>query len=338
MARRWDHIYSCHKQNLKCEYGFAELCLQCDKWIVEIDRWEEHCQQHIDDYENLPIQFNQVKYRHTPATAAFCMFCLFDQGLKASVRYKQWPNVHYWKLHNHHHFAELEAVMENERTTNKSLACRDPRCHGLFESLDEFKYHCQDYHSYLELSPHRPGKSCTSIKRSANLTNNENRIEFVHETVESLSVPQIMILPGEAAQNKRKRGRPKKSIVTSAASQPDNADDDSVRRRGRGNRSEETRRIRKLGRSHTRRRGNRYRTLSTDSSYSSTSSHDDELPNLDPGVYLESSDNETESDPSSDYELIQPGDYWVSSKRRKLDKQRPLLNMSKTKPQVVIYV
>ncbi|KAG9242201.1 hypothetical protein BJ878DRAFT_388715, partial [Calycina marina] len=105
---RWDHIFRCRTMRLENKHGFAELCLQCDKWITNDIEWENHCQQHVDNYEELPAQFNQIKYRYTPATAAQCMFCLFNPKLLAPIRYKQYKNIHYWKEHLNNHFLELE--------------------------------------------------------------------------------------------------------------------------------------------------------------------------------------------------------------------------------------
>src|SRR5439155_19208955 len=118
-------------------------------------------QAHLDDCETLPAQFNQIKFRYTPATAAQCPFCLFNPTLSATVRFKQFMNTHYWKEHVNKHFVELKKDHHQDLDKDKAVPCPDPRCGLSFDSVDALQYHCQDSHS-LNLAKFIPCRSDTS--------------------------------------------------------------------------------------------------------------------------------------------------------------------------------
>ena len=62
VADRWEHIYHCHKTDLKSRYDFAELCFQCNKWIIIETEWFEHCQCHLNNLKTLSVQCNSLVF------------------------------------------------------------------------------------------------------------------------------------------------------------------------------------------------------------------------------------------------------------------------------------
>jgi hypothetical protein len=83
IAKRWDHVCRCKELSLKKEFGVAQLCFQCDEWIAGRERWDEHCERHVEHLAGLPVQVNPFTFRYTLAAAGQCIFCLFDSGLPA---------------------------------------------------------------------------------------------------------------------------------------------------------------------------------------------------------------------------------------------------------------
>jgi carbonic anhydrase len=75
------------------EYGFAELCFQCDVWVTDKDKWRTHYQTHLDDIATLPFLFNPLKFRKTLATAGLCPWCVFNPALDPEIRLKQFPHA-----------------------------------------------------------------------------------------------------------------------------------------------------------------------------------------------------------------------------------------------------
>lgn len=149
----------------------------------------------------LPAQFNQLKYRYTPATAYLCMFCLFNPKLPATTRFKQYKNAHYWKEHNNRHFLELEEEREQSLDGSKSVPCPDPRCGLAFDSVDDLRYHSQDVHccDLLKFTPRGSATSRTLLKEDPNSPSistsldEETQLDFVNETVETL--PSLCVRP-----------------------------------------------------------------------------------------------------------------------------------------------
>lgn len=345
--------------HLENKHGFAELCLQCDKWITDAVEWQNHCQQHVDNYEELPAQFNQIKYRYTPATAAQCMFCLFNPKLLATIRYKQYKNIHYWKEHLNNHFLELELAHISTIDEAKAVPCPDPRCSLAFGSVNELRYHSQDAHccDLQKFTPRastnralsKKGPNCFSVPTGLD---EKTRMNFVNETVETIpSLCLEPIAPKDDTGIKRKRGRPRKQCVKSSEeprSPSRKSEPGAKTKRGRPRKygskpSQASPPIvqQKLGIKVTRGRPRRrYSASSSVSSYRSASSQSHDVPYLESEDELEISTNESESD--SDYVFVESsesffpqGGYWVSNKRRR--KNSHVVLSTRATPQVVIH-
>lgn len=329
-------------------------------WITDAVEWQDHCQKHVDNYVELPAQFNQLKYRYTPATAYLCMFCLFNPELPATTRFKQYKNAHYWKEHHHRHFLELEKELEQTHDGSKSVLCPDPRCGLAFDSVDDLRYHSQDSHccDLLKFSPRGSARSRALSKEDTKSqsvstgSDNETQMDFINETVETL--PSLCLEPFPPEDDtgiKRKRGRPRKLCAVSSGgsgSPAPKGKPSAKSKRGRprmyGSKPSlaSPSMVRgKLGSKETRGRPRRrYSASSTGSSYRSASSQSDDVPYLESENELETSDNESESE--SDYVFVESsgsyfpqGGYWVSSKRRR--KGSHWVAPSRAMPQVVIY-
>ena len=91
------------------EYGFAELCFQCDVWVTDKAEWRTHCQTHLDDIATLPFLFNPLTFRKTLAAAGQYPWCAFNPALDPEIRFKQFPYAQPWKEHINEHFTDLES-------------------------------------------------------------------------------------------------------------------------------------------------------------------------------------------------------------------------------------
>ena len=96
---RWDHVYRCYKADLEQQYGFAQLCFQCDEWVTSGANWHEHCQSHLNDLETLPVQCNPLMFRQTYAAAGQCLFYLFNTKRSATERFYQFTVKRNWRDH-----------------------------------------------------------------------------------------------------------------------------------------------------------------------------------------------------------------------------------------------
>jgi hypothetical protein len=177
-AKRWSHVFKCYTGFLKKEHGFAELCYQCDEWITDANKWQEHCEDHLARIDTLPVQFHQIKYRYTPATICQCIYCLFNTKLPATERWKQFKDKNYWKWHTGEHIQEEEnKEYARDRDESKAIPCPDPRCDLLFESGDWLRYHLQDAHCIEADS--KPGVVLDE-------SDNKLKVEFLNETIDTL--------------------------------------------------------------------------------------------------------------------------------------------------------
>ena len=167
VGNRWNHVYRCYKTELENEHGFAELCFQCDEWMTSGQRWQKHCQHHLNNLESLPIQCNPLVFRQTVATAGYCLFCLFDPNLPPTKRFYQFLIKQSWKEHLHSHFWQLEKEYDRlkESVESKAAPCPDPRCALSFDSLGDLKYHCQDVHC-VEQIKRDPAKKRGRMRQS----------------------------------------------------------------------------------------------------------------------------------------------------------------------------
>jgi hypothetical protein len=197
------------------EYGFAELCFQCDVWVTDKAEWRTHCQTHLDDIATLPFLFNPLTFRKTLAAAGQCPWCAFNPALDPEVRFKQFPYGQPWKEHINEHFTDLESEEQScgGPDESKSFQCPDTRCGLSFDSVQDLRYHCHDSQG-IDLIKFTPLKSRArgkkrSVEASSGPESKKRRIDFVNETVETLSSPDRLI-PEDEAGGKPRRGRPRK--------------------------------------------------------------------------------------------------------------------------------
>ena len=197
------------------EYGFAELCFQCDVWVTDKAQWRTHCQTHLDDIATLPFLFNPLNFRKTLTAAGLCPWCAFNPALDPEIRLKQFPYAQPWKEHINKHFTDLESEEQSCEGPDerKTFQCPDTRCGLSFDSVQDLRYHCHDSQG-IDLIKFAPLKNSARGKRrsvgaSSGPESKKRRIDFVNETVETLSSPDRLI-PEDEAAGKPRRGRPRK--------------------------------------------------------------------------------------------------------------------------------
>jgi hypothetical protein len=197
------------------EYGFAELCFQCDVWVTDKGKWRTHCQTHLDDIATLPFLFNPLTFRRTLAAAGQCPWCAFNPALDPEIRFKQFPYAQPWKEHINEHFTDLESEEQScgGPDESKTFQCPDTRCGLSFDSVQDLRYHCHcsqgiDLIKFTPLKSRARGKK-RSVEASRGPESKKRRIDFVNETVETLSSPDRLI-PEDEAGGKPRRGRPRK--------------------------------------------------------------------------------------------------------------------------------
>ena len=164
---RWDHIYRCYQADLEQQYKFAQLCFQCDEWVTSGASWYEHCQDHLNNLETLPVQCNPLMFRQTPATAGQCLFCLFDTKRSATERFHQFTTKRNWRDHLQKHFRHLQETYDGAQMKGESnvIVCPDLRCGLSFKSMVDFQCHCQDIHSVDKIKL-EPARKRRRIKKS----------------------------------------------------------------------------------------------------------------------------------------------------------------------------
>ncbi len=130
VANRWEHVYCCHKTDLESKYDFAELCFQCNKWIIIEVRWFEHCQCHLNNFEMPSVQCNSLVFHWTLTTAGQCLFCLFNLNLSLSKQFHQFLIKQSWEKHLQEHFWQLEKKYNQflKLSENKTVSCPDLWC------------------------------------------------------------------------------------------------------------------------------------------------------------------------------------------------------------------
>jgi len=126
----WRHILECHKASQTYIYGFAELFFLCNSWVYDKNKWEKHCQWHIDNIATFPVWIDPLMYDGVLAVAGFCEFCVINSRLPASDRMHQFTWRHHWQDYYERHFHDLKFERK----------CR----HQSFDSDIELRFHLQD--------------------------------------------------------------------------------------------------------------------------------------------------------------------------------------------------
>jgi hypothetical protein len=136
----WKHVYTCYKSSCEKVSGFAELCFLCHECVFGSEAWEANCEEHLHNLETFPIFCDPLTHGGVLATAGYCLFCLTDTRLPASLRLKQFMNRGKWLAHIHKHIRRLDP--------NKPVKCPHPQtyCATLFNSVKLLQFHLQDAH------------------------------------------------------------------------------------------------------------------------------------------------------------------------------------------------
>ncbi len=127
-AKRWRHIYGCYKKKLVTSSGFAEFCFQCSEWILSEEKWNNHCQDHLQTPGTLPFQCNIFVYGGALVCPGYCPFCLGDTALPATTRLYQFLDRAKWKMHVDEHITMLDCSRWVQCSHSR------PQCVGSFES------------------------------------------------------------------------------------------------------------------------------------------------------------------------------------------------------------
>jgi hypothetical protein len=144
VTKKWIHIYDYYKAKQQRQLGFAELCFHCEEWVTSEESWREHCQLHLNEIQNLPVQCSPLSWRYTLATAGYCLFCLYDGLKSATERFDQFTVKREWWNHVQEHLQHLEEWVKFNG--DFVITCPDPRCGLAFKSTIDLRLHCQDVH------------------------------------------------------------------------------------------------------------------------------------------------------------------------------------------------
>lgn len=135
-------MYECSKHYNEKQFGFAEFCFRCSKWITSKTDWEAHCQAHIDNFD-LPSRCDPVKFRNATACAGYCIGCWAKKWLPAAERLQQYPERPKWQEHISRCIPEFIASLPN----NDSIPCPHLLCPVMLHSESDLWYHIGDIHS-----------------------------------------------------------------------------------------------------------------------------------------------------------------------------------------------
>ncbi|KAJ4507506.1 hypothetical protein HRR83_004084 [Exophiala dermatitidis] len=232
----WKHIYTCHKQYLSETNGFAELCSLCNRWIVGLDAWEQHCQSHLVAPQTIPIQCDPLIYGGTLGAFGYCPICLGNTELLARDRMQQFTRPDYWMSHVTKCTEELD-----RRST---AGCSIPWCDIPCENALSRRYHLQDVHcAQFNKGLKRSAQDVTaedvdeipSCKRGRKTLNNKltagpvdssistEKYQFIDETPETTKPPNSTAVHPRAIGKLRKKQSSAKqpnSLVPTVVSPP----------------------------------------------------------------------------------------------------------------------
>lgn len=129
-------MYKCRQKTYRHKYGFAEICFECDTWILSPFEWERHCQGHLDSPTDL-LRCDPLLHQNTPVKSGWCPFCLGRHRLRPSQKMKGYLDRSIWYKHIKDHLKGL-----------KSFNCDHPACCKTFENTEELQYHLTDVHCW----------------------------------------------------------------------------------------------------------------------------------------------------------------------------------------------
>lgn len=235
-APSWKHIYTCYKQYLSETNGFAELCSLCNRWIVGLDAWEQHCQSHLVAPQTIPIQCDPLIDGGTLGAFGYCPICLGNTELLARDRMQQFTRLDYWMSH------VTKCTEELDRRS--AAGCSIPWCDIPCENALSRRYHLQDVHcAQFNKGLKRSAQDVTvedvdeipSCKRGRKTLNNKltagpvdssistEKCQFIDETPETTKPPNSTAVQSRAIGKLRKKQSSAKqpnSLVPTVVSPP----------------------------------------------------------------------------------------------------------------------
>ncbi|KIW79865.1 hypothetical protein Z517_06480 [Fonsecaea pedrosoi CBS 271.37] len=158
---RWKHIYWCSKGHHTKQFGFAEFCFRCSRWITNENDWEIHCQTHIDNLD-VPLRCDPVTFRHAVACTGYCCGCLRKVGRPAAVRMQQYPDRGIWQRHISGCIPEYVASLNSK----DYFPCPHLLCSTVLFSESGLWHHLEDFHGTPK--PQRTQKRQRSPDQSVN--------------------------------------------------------------------------------------------------------------------------------------------------------------------------
>jgi Chromo (CHRromatin Organisation MOdifier) domain len=135
-------VYRCSKDYNEKQFGFAEFCFRCSRWITSGIDWEAHCQDHIKNLD-LPFRCDPVNFRHATACAGYCSACLGKEWLPAAVRMQQFQDRPSW----HKHISECIPAYVANLDNKDSIPCPHLLCSMVLYSESDLWNHLGDNHS-----------------------------------------------------------------------------------------------------------------------------------------------------------------------------------------------
>ncbi|KAL2812348.1 hypothetical protein BDW59DRAFT_176992 [Aspergillus cavernicola] len=118
---------------------FARYCFECDFWCNKRAKWSQHCQEHLDNPEEL-LRCDLIMFHNVPVKAALCPFCMGDTFLGAALQMDQFLDSPKWWDH-------VESHLEQKART-KDFHCCHPACDIRFDSIKVLRFHLEDVHHY----------------------------------------------------------------------------------------------------------------------------------------------------------------------------------------------
>ncbi|TLS25962.1 hypothetical protein PpBr36_06827 [Pyricularia pennisetigena] len=148
VSQRWLHIYRCFEKRFKADYTFAKFCFLCSHWVTDKQKWEHHCQKHIEDGDT-PFRCDPVVFRYAYACAGYCPVHLGRTDLLASERMTTYIDSKVWRLHI------SQCVTDHIKTGLQSdgLKCPHPDCFAPVDSEESLWCHLKDIHSVENAQP-----------------------------------------------------------------------------------------------------------------------------------------------------------------------------------------
>ncbi|EEQ87177.1 uncharacterized protein BDCG_02297 [Blastomyces dermatitidis ER-3] len=196
---KWRHIYQCLKKSLQKLHGFSSLCFICHQWFTDKTEFEQHCQDHLDCLETIPIQYNYLEVCGMLASPGYCPECLGDTAKSASDRLKPFLDPQSLKREMDRHYKLL--------IDDKPAACGSPHCDMLFDSILNLQHHYNDLHC-IPIP-----KKCNNFKLEVNINqpdlsqvkdNTNSDLTFDITTAASFKRKTIDIDETETAEPKEK--------------------------------------------------------------------------------------------------------------------------------------